>query len=59
MSSKTLSLILLCDKLLDVNFGSAIILVKGHESKLYKTPCSIASLFFDFTYVKMKGQING
>ena len=47
---------LFCDNLLDAHIGQAIGPVKGHEYKSYKTPCSIASLFFNFTHVKMKGQ---
>ena len=43
---------LFCDNF-DVYIGQAIRPVKGHESKSYKTPCSIASLFFNFTHVKM------
>ena len=38
--------------------GQAVLPAKGHESRLYKTPSSSVGLFFTFTIVKMKGQIN-
>ena len=59
-SFKTLSgfVIFIFDNLNDTFIGQAILPAKGHESMLCKTPRSNASLFFNFTLVKMKGQIN-
>ena len=46
------------DNMNDTYLGQAVSPAKGHESKSYKMLSSSVGLFFNFTIVKMKGQIN-
>ena len=60
MSYKTVSefVIFIFDNIIDTYLGQAILPAKGHHMSSYQTPSSTVGLFFNFTLVKMKGQIN-